>query len=216
VLAAGLATTLAKDPALHDYKKWENAILNYEKQDAAHPPPQGAVLFIGSSGILLWKTLAEDFPELKVINRGFGGSQIKDATYYSERVVFPYKPSAIVFRSGGNDIHAGWPAEQVAADFKVFVATVRARLPGIPIYYIGLNPCIDRKDEIPEGNKMNDAIEAFCKTEKGLTFIDTRTMTLDDKGELRKDVFVDDMLHLNAEGYRLLKVRVRAALLPQK
>jgi lysophospholipase L1-like esterase len=172
------------------------------------------VLFIGSSGIRLWKTLAEDFPELKVINRGFGGSQIKDAIHFAGRVVFPYKPSAIVLRSGGNDIHVGWSAEQVAADFKVFVSTVRQRLPEVPIYFIGLNPCIDRKDEIPEGNKVNDLIETFCKTEKGLTFIDTRTMTLDAKGELRSYLFVADMLHFNEAGYQLLKQRVRAALLP--
>ena len=63
--------------------------------------------------IRLWKTLAQDFPEYKVLNRGFGGCQIADCTYYADRIVVPYKPRLIVLRAGGNDIAAGKTSEQV-------------------------------------------------------------------------------------------------------
>src|SRR5262245_10261958 len=59
--------------------KFEKEIVAFEEADKKSPPPQGAIVFIGSSGIRLWKTLAEDFPDHKVINRGFGGSTIADA-----------------------------------------------------------------------------------------------------------------------------------------
>jgi hypothetical protein len=39
-----------------------------------------------------------------VINRGFGGSQIVDATHFAPRIIFPYAPKAIYLRSGGNDL----------------------------------------------------------------------------------------------------------------
>src|SRR5258708_1728329 len=67
-------------PAPHDFARWEKEIAAYEAADRENPPPKGGILFIGSSTIRLWKTLAQDFPEYKVINRGFGGSEIADST----------------------------------------------------------------------------------------------------------------------------------------
>ena len=53
---------------------WEPEIAAFDAADRRNPPPRAAILFIGSSTIRLWKTLAQDFPDHKVINRGFGGS----------------------------------------------------------------------------------------------------------------------------------------------
>src|SRR5438477_5356447 len=52
---------------------FEKEIVAYEAADRENFPPSGAVLFAGDSGVRLWKTLTDDFPEHKVINRGFGG-----------------------------------------------------------------------------------------------------------------------------------------------
>jgi hypothetical protein len=92
--------------------------------DADHfdPPPTNAILFIGSSSIRLWKTLAEDFPQHQVINRGFGGSQIIDSVNYADRILIPYRPKHTVFYAGGNDINAGRSADQVLADFQASCA----------------------------------------------------------------------------------------------
>src|SRR5262245_35348319 len=79
--------------------------------DHDHPPPTNAIVFIGSSSILLWKTLEKDFPDHQVINRGFGGSQISDSVRYADRIVIPYLPKQIVLYAGGNDINAGKSAE---------------------------------------------------------------------------------------------------------
>src|SRR5271163_4804882 len=110
VLARSFASLAAAEPE----HAFEGEIRAFEAADAKNPPPQGAILFIGSSGIRLWKTLAEDFPKHQVINRGFGGSQVADSTYYADRIVIPYKPSLILLRAGTNDIQAGKTPEQVA------------------------------------------------------------------------------------------------------
>src|SRR5438093_4844855 len=117
----------------HDFGKWEKEIAAYQQMDRTNPPPTGALLFIGSSTIRLWKTLAEDFPKHRVINRGFGGSEIVDSTHFAERVIFPYKPRMIFLRAGGNDLNAGKSPEQVFRDFKEFAAKVRSRLPGTEV-----------------------------------------------------------------------------------
>src|SRR5436309_12342441 len=69
--------------------RFQDEIKAFEASDRTNPPPAGAILFIGSSSIRLWKTLAADFPRHQVINRGFGGSQIIDSVDYAERIVFP-------------------------------------------------------------------------------------------------------------------------------
>jgi hypothetical protein len=109
--------------------KFEKEIAGYEATDKTSPPPQGAVLFIGDSGIMKWTTLAEDFPDQAVINRGFGGSQMADAVFYADRIVIPYKPRLIILREGGNDLTAGKTANQLLTDLKAFVAKVHAELP---------------------------------------------------------------------------------------
>ena len=72
----------------HDFEKWEKEIAAFEQTDRTNPPPRGALLFIGSSTIRFWKTLAQDFPGQHVINRGFGGSEIADSTHFAGRIVF--------------------------------------------------------------------------------------------------------------------------------
>ena len=73
-------------------ERWQKAISAFETADKASRPPTGAVLFIGSSTIVRWKTLAQDFPEHQVINRGFGGSEIADSVFYADQIVIPYRP----------------------------------------------------------------------------------------------------------------------------
>ena len=196
-------------PTTHDFKKWEKNIAAFEAADKESPPAKGSLLFVGSSTIVRWKTLAEDFAGVPVLNRGFGGNQIKDSTFYADRMIFPYAPKAIFLRAGGYDINAGWPAEDVFNDFKEFVAKMRDRLPGIPIFYIGLSPTVKRLKQVDEGNKLNDLIAAWAREQTGITCIDTRTLTLDKDGKVRPELFVDDMLHFNPDGYKLLAAALK-------
>lgn len=202
-------------PTSHDYAKWEKAVAAFEAADKASPPPKGAVLFVGSSTIVRWKTMAADFPGVTTLNRGFGGNQIKDSTHYAERMIFPYEPSMIFLRAGGNDINAGWPAADVFEDYKKFVAKMRAKFPGIPIAYMGLCPTIKRWEQVEEGNKLNALIAAYCKENEGLSYIDCSKMTLDSEGKPRPELFVEDMLHHSPEGYKLLAAAARPYL-PKK
>jgi lysophospholipase L1-like esterase len=217
LVAAAAAPALAQAPAAapagtlaaHDFAKWEKDIAAFEAADKAAPPPANALLFLGSSTIVRWKTLQQDFPGQPIINRGFGGNEIVDSTHFADRIIFPYQPRMIFLRAGGNDIHAGKPAEQVFGDFKDFVATVRARLPVTPIVYISFAPAIARWDERQETLKLNRLIEEYVKRTPGLAYIETYDTTLDSSGQARPELFVEDKLHFSPEGYKLLVERVR-------
>jgi lysophospholipase L1-like esterase len=196
-------------PAKHSFAKWEPAIEAFKKEDAKNPSPKDCVLFVGSSTMVLWKTLKEDFAGLPVVNRGFGGNQTKDCTYYAEQTIFPHDAKVIVLRGGSNDINAGWSVEQVFADHKAFVAKVRSQKPKAQIVILGVFPAIKRKAQVERGNQLNDLLAGYCTEESGLTFIDTRKMTLDENGELRPELFAKDLLHLSPEGYQVLTATVK-------
>jgi lysophospholipase L1-like esterase len=183
--------------------------------DREQPPARGGVVFIGSSTIRLWKSLAADFPEHHVINRGFGGSEIVDSAHFAERVIFPYEPQMVFLRAGGNDIHAGKSAAQVFADYKEFVAKVHARLPKAKIVYISLSPAPSRWAERDENKALNEMIRKFSRGKWYLKYVETYDLTVGPDGEPRRELFVADMLHFNADGYRLMAERVRPVL-PRK
>ena len=106
----GHAATDAQTPS-----RWEKTIREFETWDAKNSFPANAVLFVGSSSIRSWPT-QNSFPNLPVINRGFGGSQISDVNQFTIRIVIKYAPCLIVFYAGDNDIAKGKTPQQVLKD----------------------------------------------------------------------------------------------------
>lgn len=212
ILIGAMSGIMPAEPAKHDFSKWEKEIAAFEKEDAANPPPKGAVLFTGASSIRMWKSLPTDFPSVKLLNRGFGGSEIADVTHFAPRIIFPYAPKTIYLRSGGNDLWRGKSVEQVFADFKEFVATVYAKLPETDIVFISQSPSNARWKQATETKALNELVAGFIKGKPHLRYIETYDLVLGPDGRPRPELFIADQLHFNAEGYKLLAERVRTDL----
>jgi len=180
---------------------FEKEIQAFETSDRTNPPPRNAILFVGSSSIRMWRTLAQDLPKYRVINRGFGGSQISNAIHFAERIVFPYQPPVIVMYSGGNDLNAGKSAETVFNDFKAFVSKVRTRLPQTQIVYISVAPNPARWAQIDRIREANRMIHDYTRKEAGLSFIDVHPHMLGDDGKPKPNIYLKDNLHMNTNGY---------------
>jgi hypothetical protein len=193
----------------HNFARWEKEIAAFELRDTTIPPPTNGVEFIGSSTIARWKTLAQDFPDQPVFNRGFGGSEIVDSTHFAARVIFPYAPRIIVFRAGGNDLWAGKSPEQVFADFKEFAAVIHAKLPQTEIIFLSLSPSLARWKQHEQEKKVNQLIQDFIRQTPELKYIETYDLPLGADGQPRPELFVADKLHFNATGYKLLVERMQ-------
>lgn len=182
---------------------WEQDMRRFAAEDAAAAPPREAVLFVGSSSIRLWKTLAGDFGTVPVINRGFGGSQVRDSRYYADRIVVPYAPRLVVFYAGDNDLNAGRSPQQVADDFSAFVARVRQDLPEVPIVYVAIKPSPSRAALLPHIRAANTLIRRRAEALDDVGYADVFTPMLDASGQPRGELFIEDRLHMNAVGYAL-------------
>jgi lysophospholipase L1-like esterase len=185
--------------------KWETEIKKFEEADRKNPPPTHAVVFIGSSSIQSWKSLADDFPGTKVINRGFGGSELSDSTFYVDRIVIPYRPGMVVLYAGDNDLADGRTPQQVFEDYKAFVERVHRKLPTTKIAYISIKPSPARASLLQKMKDANALIKAYATHHKRLTYIDVFTPMLGKDGSPRPELFGPDKLHMNREGYDLWK-----------
>lgn len=182
---------------------WAADIAAFEAQDDDHPPVAGGVVFIGSSSIRMWTTLAQDFPGVALVNRGFGGSEIRDATRYVDRIVAPHAPRLVVLYAGDNDLMNGRTPAQVADDFRAFVQRVRSHNASVRVAYIAIKPSPSRAQLLDAARDSNTRIAQVAGELGKVDVIDIFTPMLGADGQPRAELFLPDMLHLNAEGYRL-------------
>ena len=201
LISAGL-TLRAQQPAVSDPDRWEATIRKFEEQDRVNPPPRGEIVFTGASSIVRWN-LPESFPDLKVINRGFGGSEMADAARYASRIVVPYSPRIVVLYEGDNDIGRGVAPEKVEADFERFVQVVHGAVPQARIVVIGVKPSLLRWAVYDNMKKANALMRAYIDMHKGLDYVEVGPPMLGRDGKPRPELFVQDGLHLTPEGYKL-------------
>lgn len=185
--------------------RWQKEIFAFAKQDAEKAPPANPIVFTGSSSIKKWMTLADDFPGLPVMNRGFGGSEIFDSFNYAHLTVIKYKPRQIVVYAGGNDIAGGKTPQRVFEDYKAFVAKVHAAMPDCRISYISNAPNPKRWALIEQLRETSRLIEEFTKTDKRLEYINVHDAMLGTDGKPLPDIYVADQLHMNPKGYVIWK-----------
>ncbi|GGY30847.1 hypothetical protein GCM10008098_25590 [Rhodanobacter panaciterrae] len=193
----------ARDNRENDHAQWNADIAAFQAEDRAHPPVPGAVLFIGSSSIRFWKTLATDFPGVYTINRGFGGSEIDDATFFADRIVAPYRPRAIVMYAGDNDLQDGDSPAHVRDDFAAFVRKVRSFDSHVPIAFIAIKPSVARKALLPKIREANALVREYAATQQGVAYLDVFTPMLGQDGQPQPQWFIADGLHMNRKGYAL-------------
>jgi lysophospholipase L1-like esterase len=187
-------------------EQWETTIQQFEKSDQDNQPEPGAVLFVGSSSIAMWKDMADYFPEHRVLNRGFGGSEFSDLIYYADRVIYPYQPSKIFIYEGDNDLAAGDSPKSVLKKAKKLRKMIAKNLGrDIPAIFIAPKPSVARWNLKTEYEILNAMLKKYADKKANTEFADVWTPALDENGEVYKHIFLEDNLHMNADGYAIWK-----------
>lgn len=213
VLAVACAAVAgcAAAPSAADADRWEEAIRAFEDADLERLPPLGANLFLGSSSIRLWD-LEASFPGYPVVRRGFGGSEVADSVRYAPRIVLPLRPRTIVVYAGDNDIARGKTPEAVRDDFQALVDLVGRELPGARVVFLSIKPSLARWHLADPMRRANDLICALADVRERVEFIDVWPVMLGADGRPRRELLLEDGLHLSADGYRLWASIVRPYL----
>ena len=193
---------------------WDD-IQAFKKQDSVQPPPQHAILFVGSSSFTKWKDVQDYFPGYTIINRGFGGSSLPDVIRYANDIIFPYHPKQIVIYCGENDVAASdtVTGQTVYERFEILFELIRKKMPTVPIIFISLKPSPSRWQLRQKMMTANDKIKDFLSKQKHVVFIDVYHKMLGADDLPMKGIYLEDNLHMNAKGYAIWQKEIEPHLL---
>lgn len=185
-----------------DPVRFADQVAAFQRTDEATPPPKGAIVCTGSSSMRMWHPrIRDDLAGLTLLPRGFGGSHYSDVIHYVEKLILKYEPRALLIYEGDNDANHGKSPQRVFHDFKYLTKLCRTRLPELRFYVIGAKPSVARWAIAGKMQSANAMIEDYCQANQGFTYIDVWPALLDDDGQPRPELLVEDMLHLNEAGY---------------
>jgi len=201
--AAGPALAHDATDPFPDPFRFEADIAAFAREDEAAPPPAGAVVAVGSSSIVFWRSIARDLAPIPVVPRGFGGSTMSDALYWADRIVPSGAVRAVLLYEGDNDVEMGLTPDAVRGAFDALVSTLRARSPRLRVWVLSIKPSPARRDHWPAAAEANRLLAEACAADEGLHYVDVATAMLDGRGEPIAELFGEDCLHLNEDGYAL-------------
>ncbi len=187
-----------------------NDINRFIEQDKLNPPPTNAILFIGSSSFTMWYDVHEQFPDYTIINRGFGGSTLEDLIRYVEYTVYPYKPKQIVIYCGENDFASSdtISVQIVAERFTHLYNLIVIKYPDVKISYVSMKPSPSRwhlSKRFIDGNRF---IQQFLEAKPNTSFINVWDKMLKSSGIPDSTIFLEDMLHMNKNGYAIWREEI--------
>lgn len=194
--------------------KYDKEISALEQLDRVEKYDRSSILFLGSSSIRLWSTIKEDIAPYPSILRGFGGSRTQDVIYYLDKYLYPkFFRAAVIFVA--NDI-TGSPDDltpkETLHNFSEIARIIRESHKSEPIFIIEITPTSSRWKVWSQIQQTNALLKKFCKKRKNLYFIETAQNFLNEKGQPRDELFRDDHLHLNRDGYRIWGRLVKSKL----
>jgi lysophospholipase L1-like esterase len=189
-------------------KPFQKEIDEFKEQDKKSFPPKNAILFVGSSSFTKWKDVQSYFPGYIIINRGFGGSVLKDVIGYVNDIIIPYHPRQVVIYCGDNDLSEGAKAPDVLQRFMELFTIIRNRLPGAGIVFVSIKPSPSRVKLMPVAEEANSMIRQFLSTYPQTGYVDVYHPMLAADGRPKPEIFLEDSLHMDALGYKIWKASI--------
>ncbi len=205
-------------PSVHSFAQepfpYWNEVQQLKQKDSLAFPSSGQILFIGSSSFTRWKDVQKYFPGYSVLNRAFGGSTLADLIRYRYDVIYPYQPRQIVMYCGENDFASSdtVTVEIVLQRFQTLFKLIRFRYPEVPFTYVSMKPSPSRKRLHPKYEEANSRIQSFLKKYSRTSFVDVYHSMLQKDGSPKAGLFVQDSLHMNANGYAIWKKLIQPYL----
>ena len=215
VLFLGILTATAQTTSSIPFQEEINVFI---KKDSIAMPADNSILFVGSSSFNYWKDISNYFPGYAIINRGFGGSSLTDIIHFNQETILKYKPKQIYIYCGENDIAASdtITPQIVFERFKTLYTIIRNHLGNnIPVMYVSIKPSVARWSMEDKFVTANSLIRNFINKQKQTQFLDVHSAMLDTNGEVYKDIFIADKLHMNAKGYAIWQKIIAPTLVKQ-
>ena len=196
-------------------ESFKGEIGHFLHQDSLKMPPKDAILFVGSSSFRKWTDVAQYFPGYRIINRGFGGSQLPNLIYYADKIIYPYQPRQVIIYCGENDFDYDKTisADSVFERFHQLFDMIREKLHQTNIGYVSIKFSPSRKYAWDRFEKTNSLIEDFLEEQSNAEYIDITKAMQDRDGQVDTSLFLGDQLHMKPAGYKRWQKEIQPYLL---
>lgn len=203
VLLFTLCSCFEFSASAQDSSKFEKEVEDLVSADSAINK-KDVILFTGSSSIRIWTSIQSDFPKYNIVSRGFGGSETGDLLYYFDKLILPYNPKKIFIYEGDNDLNSGKSPDEVLTTMDSLITLIRTKISSkVQVYLISPKPSLSRWHLKARYEEYNKKLQALVSTRKKTYFVDVWSPSLDAKGNVLKDIFLEDGLHMNEKGYTI-------------
>lgn len=170
-----------------------------------------------------WTALAATKLGIEVRNTGIGGDTSAGLLSRFTVDVVNHAPDAVLILCGTNDLW--WDLDLRLIQANIYAMTCQAEFHGIaPVIGTPLPVCLDKIDRqammtpysgyetcLEKLSRLVDALKASARS-NDIPCINFYQPFLDDSGAVRADCFLDDGLHANKTGHRIMAACVTAAL----
>jgi lysophospholipase L1-like esterase len=190
-------------------QSYDQDIKAFLKSDSISSPVKNGVLLIGSSSFTMWSDVQSYFPNHKIINRGFGGSTLLDQIAVVKKIIDPYQASSIFIYCGENDLAY---VDTVFQRYVTLYQHIRKRNSEANIYYISIKPSPSRWHLQGKVIKANQLIKDFMSINNRDHYINVYDAMLTREGQVNIALFIEDMLHMNTDGYKIWADKMNKAL----
>jgi len=218
--APRMAAELSLESVLEKYRskgieKWEDDIQKLEKRNAEEAMPDDSLLFFGSSSIRRWDTMGVDMVPFPSINRGYGGAKYVDMVLFADRILSTKNYRSLVMFAAndvsGKDKPNSTP-EEVSVAILEIIRISKSHRPDAPIFIIEVTPTLAREQVWDKTRQINAALREVALSTPNTWFITTAERYLNPDGSIKGQYFVEDKLHLNADGYKVWASIIKAQL----
>ncbi|GMN07230.1 hypothetical protein MTsPCn5_26190 [Croceitalea sp. MTPC5] len=195
--------------AQQGFQKEVDAIV--KRNDSIWDSTKETIVFTGSSSIRFWTDIQERFPDYQILNSGFGGSQTSDLLYFLDKLVLRYNPKKIFIYEGDNDVHARKRRKKIIADMNEVVQQIKGRFPETQIVLISAKPSLSRWRLRGKYRRLNKSFATIALQSERIDYVNVWDIMLKGR-KVRKDIFIEDGLHMNSLGYDLWYERIKPFL----
>ena len=190
-----------------------NGIVSLKKSRTSHlntlTIPTGKIIMLGNS-ITAEGEWAELFQNTNIINRGVIGDGTGDILERLEPIIAS-QPRKIFLLIGVNDLMF-LPLSKIEDFYEKIVARIVSETPTTQLYLESILPI---HNDLRRNGMKNEDIDALNKAIEQLannyhlTYIDLNSKLKNTEGSLRQELSLDG-IHLNGEGYLILKKNLEA------
>lgn len=173
-----------------------------KKYDSLWDNSRETIVFTGSSSVRMWHTLTQSFPENQILNTGFGGSQASDLLFHLEPLVLRFQPKQVFIYEGDNDLWARKKPKEIMLTTHKIIQEIHKTNPSTKIVLISAKPSISRWKMRGKYKRLNRKFRKMSKDNTLLSYADVWSPMLN-RRKLKRDIFIEDGLHMNQKGYDL-------------